>query len=162
MVNVVFHLTDFDPTYGFGSEKNFINQWIYNCMTFGVDNIIMIDNTELKIGKYYKHFNGEINFGYYESLIDLKNDHPQNEYNWVFLESKETVTDIVESVVDLEDFEHPSDNVIYVFGPDFTNFDYNDFPLSKWVYFKTVKEKPLYAIPSASIVLYDRLIKSLK
>ncbi len=159
MVTVLFHFTDFDPMYGLGGEKNYIKEWIYNAMVLGADKVIMVDITELKSGKHYRHASSDIQYEYFESLLDVKNTYSQTEFNWVFLESKDIVSDVVSNIEDLETFTHPDTNVIYIFGPDFSSIDYSAYSESKWVHFKSSQNKPLYAIPSSSIVLYDRFIK---
>ncbi len=159
MVSVVFHFTDLDPMHGLGSQKNYIKEWIYNAMVFGCDKVIMIDSTDLKIGKYYTHYSSDIGYEYYESLIDMKLVYPQNEFVWIFLESEHILSDEIKDVVDLNDLIHPINNVLYVFGPDFSSIEYSDYYNSKFVFFRTCKNKPLYSIPSSAIVLYDRFLK---
>ena len=163
MISVLFYFTDYDPTFGLGSPKNYIQEWIYNAIVFSVDKIIMIDNTELKTGKYYKHYSSEIEFVYCENIEEAINKFDSST-KWIFLESESAILEKgINQPKDLQNYVHPPENAVYVFGPDFSSSDNYGIHLNHdWVFFKTCKNKPLYALPSSTIVLYDRHLKNLK
>lgn len=160
MVNIVFCFTDFDPNHGLESPKNYIKEWLQNSKVLGANKIIMIDRTEFKIGKHYKHNDSNILFEYYESLEDLYNTNNNSDSKWVFFEGEKYLTQgNVTSMSSLKNYTHPQD-VYYVFGPDFSAIDIYSYNNADWVYIETETDNPLYAMSAASIVLYDRLVKN--
>lgn len=149
MVGVLFHLTDWEQYPGTDNPQNTIKQWFQHAMAFGVDTVIMVDETTYKIGQYYKHNRSDIDFKRYESLDECIEDNET--INFVFLELK----DIASS---LKDFQHPTDNVIYVTGPNHNSITSSYEPY-EWIQIETKSDHALYDQMASVITLYDRLRK---
>lgn len=159
MVTVVFHFNDFDPTYGLESPHNHIKEWIQNSIAFGVDELIMIDKTQFKVGQYYHHPIFNIKFKRYDSLNVYIQENLNR--NIVLFESEYGLQNTGIIPIKLHEHEHQED-VIYVFGPDFGVIEileeYNS--LVDWVEIEMVNSNPLYAKGAACIALHDRIIKN--
>lgn len=157
MITVLFHLTDFDPIYGIENPRTYLNQWIQTIKAFGVEKLILIDNTEFKLSNYYTHRDSTFLFEKYNSLDEAINLYQSN--SWIVLESYDILNINELNSTNLINFIHPISNVIYLFGPDFGSVSYNNINNKYPVYIQMVNQNPLYAISAVSIVLHDRISK---
>lgn len=159
MITVVFHLTDFDPTYGIPSPQNHIHEWIQTCNAFGVDNLIIVDKTQFKIGQYYRNNSFGIDLKVFDSVDEYYNFANNGQQEWVFFESEDSIKEFSNNIHSLQSFNH-SENNVYVFGPDVGSLMIPSYKNSTLIFIESNGKFPLYAKCAASIVLHDRYIKN--
>jgi hypothetical protein len=151
MVTVIFHLTDWEQHPGLDNPRSQMFQWLQNLKAFGVNKLVMIDETTFKVGTYYQHSDEEIEF---ELATDL------NEYlNKLNTDQEIIVLSGENGSVTLKDFVHPKD-AIYIVGPDFQAIEIKTTPDFKLT-IQTKTSKLLYAHVALMIVINDRYIKTL-
>jgi hypothetical protein len=145
--------------YGIENPRTYLNQWIQNIKAFGVDRLIIIDNTEFKLSNYYTHRDSTFLFEKYNTLEECLEIHSGE--MWVVLEALQTF--IVHNIepTSIQNLTHPIDNVMYLFGPDFGSISYESILNKKMAYITMNDNHPLYAISACSVVLHDRLVKQL-
>jgi len=128
--------------------------WHDLAVAFKVDLLIMVPN--LKVYNFQ-----DIKFEKYDTVEEALNAHP--ELVKVFLEPRSIAKKCDVPVVPLELFKHP-ENALYIFG----NSGRSNIGLFRFekgqlvVSVDTPKPTQIWSIQVASIVLYDRLLKSVR
>lgn len=124
------------------NQKSFfsdINVWRDTAFAFNIDCYIIVDETS---GKEFAHWSDQYKESHVtNSIEEALNIHP--ELTKVWLKQNGEIT--------LQNFQHPEDDVVYIFGPDDHPIDIQaDYQVRIDV------ERELWAIQACSIVLYDR------
>jgi len=140
------------------AEKKYLSFWRISAKAFGVDKLIMIDLD----GRNPVCGDTEIEFEIYSTLEEALDAYPNA--NIVFLENETAVPDGI-SYENLNDFEHPSEDVIYIFGSDFSGLALQSLD-NEYIEKGTVVnvEMPVnasypWATVMMGIVLYDRWLQ---
>ena len=113
MIGICFFLEEHTPAgsgviaYPIEAER-----WIFNARNLGATHVLIIDQTQHRIGKYLSFSDGEIQVEIFDSLVEAQAAF-QVDVEWVYFENEATV-----SGVPLSGFNHP-DSAIYVVGGNY-------------------------------------------
>lgn len=141
MTAVIFFMEDNDK-----SMFADIDVWRRTIYAFNIDCYIVVDETENHSFSGWSDQNHECHI--VKKLDEALAIHPNLTKVWVDTTVNSTVT------VSIEQFSHPKDNVVYIFGPDGRNIELKaDHHITLDVPYK------LWEIQACSIVLYDRNAK---
>ncbi len=163
MVGVVFFFEDHQTNRQSGREVD-IQVWRETVKPLGADRMIMVDQT--LPGSTYQHTDEEIAFEKHSTLESALNAYPDK--TWVFTAPEVSIPGArvydkepapALDYVNLVDFVHPTDEVIYVIGPDSTGLPLSKiaFPArSHLVTITTPRNHDLWSFIVAALVLFDR------
>ena len=137
--------------------EKIISFWRLNMKAFGVKKLIIvnIDNLPVTCGDL------EIEFEVYNTLEEVLKKY--SDYTFVFLECAQQIDGI--DFIPLKNFNHPTDNVLYIFGSDYSVLNLSELKEKGYlegnfvVSIGTGSTIPLWAHTAMSIVLYDRKVK---
>jgi len=137
--------------------EKIISFWRINMKAFGVKKLIIvnIDNLPVACGDL------EIEFEVYNTLEEVLKKY--SDYTFVFLECAQQIDGI--DFIPLKNFNHPTDNVLYIFGSDYSVLNLSELKEKGYlednfvVSIETESKIPLWAHTAMSIVLYDRKVK---
>ena len=146
MIGICFFLEEHTPSgsgvlaYPIEAER-----WIFNARNLGATHVLIIDQTQHKIGKYLSFSDDEVDVRIFDSLAEAQ-DAFKTGISWIYLENEATLRG-----VDLSDFIHP-DSAIYVVGGNHCGIVGEIGP--------NVVNLPvenLFAEAAGTIILWDRL-----
>lgn len=161
MIGVAFHFEDWVKHVGTPEPKTSMKRWIGNAKILGADTIFLIDKTTYKIAQYYKHIDTDMDYFRYDDFIEVEEDYP--DINKVYFEDRYFLDKYNLEGISLIEYEHPSENVIYVVGPNFDSLKVIESRRnSDWVYIPCKARYALYAESVINIALYDRMLKEAK
>jgi len=137
--------------------EKIISFWRINAKAFGIKKLIIVNIDDLPVtcGDL------EIEFEVYHTLEEVLKKY--SEYTFVFLECARKVEGI--DFIPLKNFNHPTDNVLYIFGSDYSTLNLSELKEKGYlednfvVSIETGSKIPLWAHTAMSIVLYDRKVK---
>lgn len=163
MIAVVFHHLDFLKSFLEGRWTIMPpvsgEMWRQTAKSFGCTHYISIDVDKTD----YEHNDEEILHEKYDTLDDVLEKYKDKTI--VFLESSNNLPSDV-SHYTLQEFQHPKDDVLYVFGHEYSglNFDKIDLTLPNRyvVTVETIHPAGLWSVVAGGIILYNRMIKDNK
>lgn len=149
-IGMIFHFEDNIASIQSGRDVD-MRMWSNIANSFNLDEFFCVDCTEAGI----RH--EEDGYKQYKSLKEAQEDNPK--YTWVYLCPEKSVPEGKDFDY-LENFEHPQDNVCYVFGRDSCGFsnETNDILDGKYVCLN-IGPSQMWAHVVSAIVLHDRKSK---
>ncbi|MHA2064125.1 MAG: hypothetical protein ACXABY_07065 [Candidatus Thorarchaeota archaeon] len=154
MIAIVFYLED--STLVHDSVEQVMSRRTFDSRMLGATHLFMIDKTQYRVGQYYDHADGEIEFGLFESLGDVMALYSSEKF--VYLENESSFAFEGVEYSGLKEYVHP-DSCIYVTGPDtgVENILVNSDVLDPD--YVSIDVQNVWSETAVNIVLYDRKTK---
>ncbi len=158
MIAVAYHFEDWMQHVGTPEPLTSMRRWTGDSKILGADTLFLIDKTTFKIAQYYNHTSAGVHYFSFDDFIEVEEKYPDSTI--VYFEDKYFLEQNNIKGINIFDFEHPDDNVIYVVGPNFGSIEVLENRRDKtWVFIPGPSRYTLFADTVLTIALYDRMSK---
>jgi len=151
MIAVIFYLED--STLRHDSVEQTMSRRIFDSRNLGATHVFMIDRTQYKIGQYYDHVDGLINFQRFESLSEIQSMYSEEKF--VYLENEQSFIGVEATYYSIETYTHP-ESCIYVSGPDTGAESILANSSNTIADYVNIEAENLWSETAINIVLWDR------